>query len=128
MKATVLFLCLCALAGIVSLGAGRVHADVVTEWNVIAVNASGVSGLDPLLQARAIAIVHAAIYDAVNAIDRRRGVYAIDVNAPSGVSPEAAAGAAAQGRRGAIHDQRRAAVRNARPATARQRRICETGE
>jgi hypothetical protein len=31
-----------------------------------------------------MAMVHAAIYDAVNAIDRRHAVYAVDISAPPG--------------------------------------------
>jgi hypothetical protein len=85
------------LAATLALGTSSAHADVVSDWNVIAVNASGASGLDPLLQARAVAMTHAAIYDAVNAIERRYSVYAIEVDAPPGASAEAAAGAAAHG-------------------------------
>jgi hypothetical protein len=42
-------------------------------------------------------MVHAAIYDAVNAIDKRHAVYAVNVSAPLGASMAAAAAAAAQG-------------------------------
>jgi uncharacterized protein (TIGR03118 family) len=43
---------------------------------------------------RDLAIVHAAIYDAVNAIDRTSTVFHVPVDAPADASPEAAAAAA----------------------------------
>jgi hypothetical protein len=46
-------------------------------------------------QARFLGIVHAAIYDAVNAIDRKHQVYAIESKAQLGASMEAAAATAA---------------------------------
>ena len=48
-------------------------------------------------QNRGLAIVHAAIFDAVNAIDRRYTPYAVDVKAPAGASIAAAAAAAGHG-------------------------------
>jgi len=73
------------------------RADVVTDWNQTALQATEVAGLPPPPQARAMAMVHAAIYDAVNAIDRRYVVYAVDVQAMPGASKVAAAAAAANG-------------------------------
>src|SRR5262249_43516162 len=43
---------------------------------------------------RALAMVHAAMYDAVNAIDRRFTPYAVTAAAAPGASPQAAAAAA----------------------------------
>jgi hypothetical protein len=74
-----------------------VPADVVTDWNQTAVKATEVAGLPPPPQSRALAIVHAAIYDAVNSIERRHTVYAIDVKAPTGASIEASVAAAGHG-------------------------------
>src|SRR5437763_674719 len=45
-------------------------ADVVLRWNETALNAIRAEGTPPPLAARNLAIVHAAIYDAVNAIRR----------------------------------------------------------
>jgi hypothetical protein len=73
------------------------RADVVTDWNQTALRATEVAALPPPPQTRAMAMVHAAIYDAVNAIDRRHAVYAVDVRAPAGASIEAAAAAAGHG-------------------------------
>ncbi|XGV99167.1 MAG: vanadium-dependent haloperoxidase [Leptolyngbya sp. BL-A-14] len=66
--------------------------DPVLEWNTIAL---GVLPTPPAPQQyRGLAIVHAAIFDAVNAIDRRYATYAVEVKAPAGASAEAAAATA----------------------------------
>jgi len=68
--------------------------DQVTEWNQIAhANMATASGFAP--QTRTLAIMHAAVFDAVNDIERDYEVYAVDLTAPAGSSPEAAAVAAA---------------------------------
>lgn len=85
-----------ALTTVCLLPIARTHADAVTDWNVIALNATAVPP-NSILQSRALAIVHGAIYDALHAIDRRGGAYAIDVEAPAGTSVEAAVVAAAYG-------------------------------
>ena len=77
--------------------ASAARADVVTDWNQTAVRATEVAGAPVPVQMRMMAIVHAAIFDAVNAIERKYSVYAIEVAAAPGASPEAAAAAAAHG-------------------------------
>ena len=72
------------------------QADAVTDWNVIALNATAVPP-NSILQSRTLAIVHGAIYDTVRAVDRKNGAYAVDVEAPAGISVEAAVAAAAHG-------------------------------
>jgi hypothetical protein len=72
------------------------RADVVTEWNVIALNATAVPP-NAILQSRVLAIVHGAVYDAVRAIDQKGAAYAVDLKAPAGTSVEAAVAAAAHG-------------------------------
>ena len=71
-----------------------VHADVITDWNQIALNATNAINLPFPQQTRAMAMTHAAMFDAVNSIDHRYSSYAIRIQAPSGSSPEAAAAAA----------------------------------
>ncbi len=73
------------------------HADVVTDWNQITLNTQAAipGAIRTPPASRALAMVHAAIYDSVNAIDRKYAVYAVDAQAPDGASPEAAAAAAA---------------------------------
>jgi hypothetical protein len=70
------------------------YSDMVTDWNEIAIQTFPPTVLGPT-QARFLGIVHAAIYDATNAIDRKHQVYAIDIKAPLGASMEAAAATAA---------------------------------
>ena len=73
------------------------YADVVTDWNQTAVSASLVTGAANTVVSRNVALVHAAIFDAVNAIDRRHTAYKLDLAAKPGASMEAAAAAAAYG-------------------------------
>lgn len=69
--------------------------DAVLDWNTIAL---GVLPTPPAPQQyRGLAILHAAIFDAVNAIDRRYATYAVEVKAPAGASAAAAAAAAGHG-------------------------------
>lgn len=78
--------------------ANSAKADMVTEWNSTATTISAAK------EKRAAAVtvvdtayVHAAIYDAVNAIDRRHTPYAVTPSnpPPAGASAEAAAASAA---------------------------------
>jgi len=85
-----------ALATVCLLPIAHAHADAITDWNVIALNATAVPP-NSILQSRALAIVHSAIYDAVHAVDRKGGAYAINAEAPAGTSVEAAVVAAAHG-------------------------------
>jgi hypothetical protein len=73
------------------------RGDVVTDWNQTALRATEIAAMPPPVQARAMAIVHAAVYDSVNAIDRRHAVYAVNVTAPTEASMESAAATAAHG-------------------------------
>lgn len=84
----------CAVAILCLLPAARARADVVTDWNVIALNATAVPA-NSILQSRALAIVHCAMHDAARAIDRKSAPYAVDVQAPPGTSLEAAVATAA---------------------------------
>ena len=73
-------------------------ADEVTKWNQIEATASVNSGLvdNPLFDSRVIAIMHAAIHDALASIDRRSRPYAFHGTAAPGASPQAAVAAAAR--------------------------------
>jgi hypothetical protein len=73
------------------------RADVVTDWNMTAIRAAQASGQPNPMFARNMAMVHASIYDAINAIDRRHTAYAVDTKAKPGASIDAAAAAAAYG-------------------------------
>jgi hypothetical protein len=70
-----------------------VRADAVTDWNAIAQTTIAVS--PPPLGARNMAIVQAAVFDAVNSIVGDYQAYAVNAAAPAGADPSAAAIAAA---------------------------------
>jgi hypothetical protein len=73
------------------------NSDVVLDWNATALNAIQATATRNPELSRTLAIVHAAIYDAVNVIDQSHNPYYVNID-PSevaGASPEAAAAAAA---------------------------------
>src|SRR5438105_3174601 len=70
-------------------------ANVILEWNQLALNAIGQTGTNTPLASRALAITQAAVYDSVNAIDRSFEPYHAHVHASRGASLEAAAAQAA---------------------------------
>ncbi len=74
--------------------------DAVLTWNENAGEAATAACItplgDPLHESRIYAIVHIAIHDALNAIDRRSRPYAFDGPGQRGASPDAAVAAAAR--------------------------------
>ena len=70
-------------------------ADVVTEWNEIAGATAAAGNHGASDASRTTALVHAAIFDAVNAVEPRHVAYRVKITAPAGASAEAAAVAAA---------------------------------
>ena len=97
-RTTRLALVACAAATAV-LGAPAVaQADVIKDWNTIAVAETGVLRPTAHGQTRGTAMVEGAVYDAVNAIDRGYQPYLVDldeVGAQPWVSQDAAAATAA---------------------------------
>lgn len=71
------------------------HADVVTDWNVEALNAIRAARTPPPKASRALAILHASMFDAVNGIHRRWEPYAVLETASDAASKEVAASIAA---------------------------------
>lgn len=86
-----------AWAAAALLAATAARADTVTDWNVFAIRATETAGAPVPVQTRAMSLVHAAMFDAVNAIDRKYAAYAVEVRPGPGASAEAAAAAAAHG-------------------------------
>src|SRR6266481_6312783 len=83
-----------ALVVLVSPAVAR--ADAVTDWNLIASNAIVVTALQPPpVSALSFAMVHGAVYDAVNAIDRGHQPYLVQPPSNPTDSKEAATAAAA---------------------------------
>jgi PAP2 superfamily len=70
------------------------RADTVTQWNAIAVNALVADGQGATANAH-LAMVHGAVYDAVNAIDKRYEPYLAMPRAKRWYSQDAAAATAA---------------------------------
>jgi len=88
-----LLLAICALIFI-----QPAQADMVTYWNDIATtNAKAVPAQVPVPQTRTYAMMHAAVHDALNAIDRRYQPYALRMQGQLDASPDAAVAAAAYG-------------------------------
>ena len=78
----------------------RSSADAVITWNENAAKAATAACLhisgNGLAEARMYAMVHAAVHDAVNAIDRRSRPYAFDATSSGPASVDAAVAAAAR--------------------------------
>ena len=72
----------------------RLRGNAVTHWNRLATEILPVA-VGPVIDARAMAILHAAIHDALNGIERRYEPYAADLSAP-GASVDAAVARAAR--------------------------------
>jgi hypothetical protein len=72
-----------------------VRADVILDWNVIALRTTAAAPFNPPLETRNLAIVHAAMFDAVNSITREFQPYAVRLHGAASASPDAAAVAAA---------------------------------
>ena len=92
-----------------------IRADVVTDWNQItlATQAAIPGGIRTPPAARALAMVHLAIFDSVNAIDRHFTPYLVETLADPGASPEAAAVAAAHTVLVALYPSRQANLNQA---------------
>jgi len=84
------------------------HGDVILGWNASLLGVirdwtttsndpypNRIVTERPPVAARNLAMVHAAMYDAVNSIEQTHQAYHVDIAAPAGASPVAAAAAAA---------------------------------
>jgi hypothetical protein len=99
--------------------------DMVLTWNAIAIEAAKVDhGLDapglqfgPTRASRALAIVQAAVYDAVNSIDPLYAPYLIQVHAPKGASMDAAVAQAAHDTLAALYPYQKATFDTARDSS-----------
>jgi PAP2 superfamily len=76
------------------LASSMVQADVVTDWNVKASALVVEAKLGPPPANRVLAIVHTAVYEAVNAITQRYPASGLKLEAAPGASIEAAVAAA----------------------------------
>ena len=92
-------LCRGLLALAVVATASPASANVITDWDEKAVEVvtpmAGLSGTSPYVAMRLLAIVHIAMFDAVNSIERRYTPYLAQLPAAPATSQDAAAAAAA---------------------------------
>ena len=89
--------CVGAFVGRSAAATDRPNENAVTHWNVVATNAFTPSqGTNPMAQSRTLAILHAAIHDALNAIEPRFQMYSPGLGRANGASAEAAIAAAAR--------------------------------
>jgi vanadium-dependent haloperoxidase-like protein len=86
----------CLITGLtVTPAAMAATADRVSNWNVTAVTATAMAGQIAVVQSRSLAMVQAAVHDALNAIDRRFESYALEGVLDSLASADAAVATAA---------------------------------
>jgi hypothetical protein len=78
-----------------ALSARPASADVLWEWNDAALAATVEARQPPFVATRAMAILDVAMFDAVNAVERRYAPYALRETAAPGASADAAAASAA---------------------------------
>src|SRR5450755_2099336 len=86
---------LCGLMLGLLFGSVGARADVVLDWNAIAVNTAVANNQNPYAQARYAAIVQLAVFEAVNSITHHYQPYLGTITAPPDASPDAAATEAA---------------------------------
>src|SRR5688572_29627499 len=69
--------------------------DLVLVWNDLTLRAIRYANVPPPLAVRQMAVVHLAVFDALNGIEQRYTPYLITNEAPANCPPEVAASAAA---------------------------------
>jgi hypothetical protein len=84
-----------ALAAALAAGPARAAADEALRWNRVAADAAAAANTDPLTESRTFAILHAAIHDAMNAVEPRYETFLPRPRRAAGASVEAAAASAA---------------------------------
>jgi PAP2 superfamily len=88
-------LCVLLAAAAAALHVHGARADAVLDWNEIGLTTVVASGQRPPDGARAMAMMHVAMFDAMNAIAQKYRPYAYQAKASKNVSTEAAGAAAA---------------------------------
>ena len=77
-------------------GLGISRADVVTDWNLELISAIRSTSQNPPRASRQMAMLHLAVFDAVNGVVRTHTPYHVSAMSPAGASKAAAASAAAK--------------------------------
>lgn len=81
-------------AGAIGIAGHEKHGNAVTRWNRLAAEILPVE-VGPIVDERAMAVLHVAIHDALNGVDRRYEPFVADLSAP-GASADAAIARAAR--------------------------------
>ena len=84
------------LIGLLLIASPVVNADAVTDWNKRACDLVGPGNFETPHANRALALMHTAIYVAVNAITKKYPAGEIKIEAPAGASVDAAVAAASR--------------------------------
>jgi hypothetical protein len=88
--------------------AGPTRAELISNWNVAAEAIAIEKRLLPPPNARGMALLHVAMFEAVNVVDRKYAPYKLKLAAEPNTSKEAAAAAAAHAVLGSLHPDQRA--------------------
>jgi hypothetical protein len=91
-----------------SLGPAR--ADVISDWNAKAEAIAIEKRMLPPPNARGMAMLHVAMFEAVNAVDRKYAPYRLELATDKNVSKEAAAATAAHDVLVALHPDQKASL------------------
>jgi len=90
--------------------AGPTRADVISDWNAKAETIAIEKRLLPPPNARGMALLHVAMFEAVNTVDRRYAPYKLKLAVEPNTSREAAAAAAAHAVLVALHPDQQAGL------------------
>ncbi len=93
--------------------ASTARADVIMDWNARADAIATDKRLSPPVQGRALAMMHVAMFEAVNAIERRYVPYRLKLVADRKTSGETAAAVAGHDVLAALYPDQKAGARRA---------------
>lgn len=102
-----------SIACALSVAAAQAQADTVTDWNGKLVEVMLAEKSNPLQQSRNAALVHTAMFEAANSIERRYLPYRQSIDAAPGASPQAAVAVAAHRSLLALYPRQKAALDDA---------------
>jgi len=101
---------LCVAAAGLVIGSGPAQSDEISNWNARAEAIAVEKRLLPPPNARGMAMLHGAMFEAVNAIDRRYAPYRLKLNGERNASTGAAAAAAAHAVLVVLHPDQQASL------------------
>ena len=81
---------------LMTMCAATAHADVVTDWNQIAIDVLKAANITTSPWSRSMAMVHVAMADAINTVQGRYATYTAKIPAAPSASADAAAVSAAR--------------------------------